>query len=45
MSRVKKLLILLVNEGAGLWQLGDEIAVLRGLHGEQTGGFISCVGM
>ena len=39
-----KLLIWSVNKGRG-FELGDEIAVLLALEGEQTGEFISCVGM
>ena len=44
MSWVKRLPILLVNEGRG-FELGDEIAILLALYGEQAGEFISCVGM
>ena len=45
MSWMKKTADLVSERRAGLWQLGDEIAVLLALEGEQTGEFISCVGM
>ena len=44
MSRVKRLPSGLVNKGRG-FELGDEIAVLLALEGEQTGEFSFCVGM
>ena len=45
MSTGEKTCDLVGERRAGLWQLGDEIAVLLALEGEQAGEFISCVGM